>query len=273
MGAEQNRNIQLSYEYRSAHSLQVEALADSSGRANVRLKLPVVNWRGASLQFKAMVRAVGVTAPLKPWNGIKFMLHLSGPRGHTWLQQDRVFGTFDWKVIQFKVVVPADVTNAELVLGLEEVSGRAQFDDIAITVTRVPRVRSTRPPKGPVFTGHTETRLRGVMVHPDISPQSLQLLGAKWKANLIRWQLIRNGKSAKIVTFAEYDAWLDGELRKLDAALPFCEKHGIRVLIGLHSPPGGNPSVSGYAGSNAGLFTDKSAQTKFIEVWQRMARH
>jgi hypothetical protein len=238
----------------------------------VRLELPLEKLRGARLQCRAMVKAENVTPPPKPWNGIKFMLHLSGPAGQQWLQQNDVSGTFDWRRLLFNATVPADATNAELILGLEAVNGVAQFDDIKVSVLRGPRVRPAVPPKGPVFTGHDEPRLRGAMIHPDISPESLLVLGQEWKGNLIRWQLIRYGAAAKIKTLAEYDSWLEGELRKLESALPHCEKYGLRVVLDLHSPPGGKPTVSGYAGSDGGLFTNRAAQDKFVEIWKRLAR-
>jgi hypothetical protein len=250
----------------------IEALEGVTSNVSVRLTLPVEKLRDARLLCRAKVRADAVTQPPQPWNGVKFMLHLNGPGGQQWLQQDNLSGTFDWKLVQFKATVPADVTNAELVLGLEEVNGKAQFDDINLSVLRGPRVRPAVPPKGPAFTGHEEPRVRGAMIHPDITPESLRVLGQEWNANLIRWQLIRYGPAAKIKTFAEYDTWLEGELRKLEAALPLCEKYGVRVVLDLHSPPGGKPTSGGYVGSDAGLFTDQAAQTKFVEGWQLMAR-
>jgi aryl-phospho-beta-D-glucosidase BglC (GH1 family) len=89
---------------------------------------------------------------------------------------------------------------------------------------------------------------------------------------LIRWQLIRYGPAAKITTVAEYDAWLESSLSNLDVALPFCEEYGLRVVLDLHSPFGGTPTVSGYVGTDIGLFTNKLAQDKFVSDWGRMAR-
>jgi endoglucanase len=271
-GAGQKSQVHLAPGFQSAQSLQVEAPPGVSSNTSVRLVLPVGKLEGARLHCRAMVKAAGVTLPPKPWNGIKFMLHLTGPGGEQWQQQDSVAGTFDWKVVQFRATVPAGVTNAELILGLEAVNGRAQFDDLKLTVLRGPRIRPVIPPQGPVFTGHEEPRLRGAMIHPDITPEGLRVLGQEWKANLIRWQLIRYGEAAKIATFAEYDVWLEGELRKLENALPLCEKYGVRVVLDLHSPPGGQPTAGGYVGSDAGLFNNPAAQAKFIEIWQRMAR-
>ncbi len=271
-GAEQNQNVRLVPGFQSAQSLSVEKPPDAPAGGSVRMPLPIEKMRGARLTCRAMVKADGVSQPPQPWNGIKFMLHVTSPGGAAWLQQNNLFGTFDWKRVEFKAAIPADATAAELILGLEAVNGRAQFDDIKITVARGPRVRPATPPTGPVFTGHDEPRLRGAMISPDITPESLRVLGQEWNANLIRWQLIRHGPSAKINTAAEYDLWLEGALRKLDAALPLCEKYGVRVVLDLHSPFGGTPTVSGYVGTDTGLFTNKAAQNKFVADWERMAR-
>ena len=176
------------------------------------------------------------------------MLHITTPSAALWPQQNNLSGTFDWKRVQFKTVIPADATAAELVLGLEAVNGRAQFDDLKITVAHGPRVRPATPPALPVFTGHTEPRLRGAMISPDITPESLRVLGQEWNANLIRWQLTRPSRPGQTNSPAEYDAWLEGELRRFDAALPECERNGLLVVLDLHSPPGGKGTDGGYAG-------------------------
>ena len=67
-----------------------------------------------------------------------------------------------------------------------------------------------------------------------------------------------------------YQKWLQSALQQLDRALPLCEKYGLRVVVDLHSPPGGHTTSGGYAGSDYGLFTDAACQRKFVEVWQEM---
>lgn len=130
-----------------------------------------------------------------------------------------------------------------------------------------------KPIAGPAFKGHPLPRLRGVMVSPNIDADSLRVLGEEWKANLIRFQLIRSGRPGELFALARYDEWLDGELRKLDAILPLCERYGIFVVVDLHSPPGGKATAGGYVGSDSGLFTEKRSQEKFVEVWRKIAAH
>jgi endoglucanase len=70
----------------------------------------------------------------------------------------------------------------------------------------------------------------------------------------------------------DYDAWLEGELEKLDAALPHCRQNGLYVVVDLHSPPGGKGTSGGYVGSDDRLFTDPVCQEKFVRVWERIAK-
>jgi endoglucanase len=124
----------------------------------------------------------------------------------------------------------------------------------------------------PIDKGHDLPRLRGAMVYPKIDEAGLQVLGQQWNANLIRWGLFRTAPVDNPLDLVAYQQWLQSELKRLDAALPLCEKYGLLVVVDLHSPPGGHLNIAGYAGSDHGLFTDAACQRKFVEVWQEMAR-
>jgi len=86
------------------------------------------------------------------------------------------------------------------------------------------------------------------------------------------WQLIRRGKIDDPLDLDAYDRWLQSALEQLDAALPLCEQYGLKVVVDLHSPPGGRKTTSGYAGSDNGLFSSAACQRRFVELWQQMAR-
>jgi hypothetical protein len=258
--------------YESAKALCVTVAADSKESVTVSRPIPVERARGCKLLLSAMVKAEGVSAKPQSWNGIKFMMPMTAGGGKLWPQGSIDVGTFGWRRIVWQTYVPDDATQASLVLGLENVSGRVWFDDVKITVRRVPYVGKPRAAEGPAYKGHPLPRLRGAMISPNIDEDGLRTLGRVWNANLIRWQLIRTGRASPIKTPADYDAWLEGELKKLDAAIPLCEKYGIYVVLDLHSPPGGKNTAGGYSGSDDRLFTDKACQDQFVEVWQRMAK-
>jgi endoglucanase len=256
----------------SAKALCVTVAADSKESVTVGRTLPVERIRGCKLLLSAMVKAEGVSARPQPWNGVKFMMPMTAGGNKLWPQGSVDVGTFGWRRIVWQTYVPDDATQAALVLGLENVTGRVWFDDIKITVRRVLPPLTPRAAEGPAYKGHPLPRLRGAMISPNIDEDGLRTLGRVWNANLIRWQLIHTGRATPIKTPADYDAWLEGELKKLDAAIPLCEKYGIYVVLDLHSPPGGKRTAGGYSGSDDRLFTDKACQDKFVEVWQRMAK-
>jgi hypothetical protein len=199
------------------------------------------------------------------------MLALETPDRKLWPQAEVGTGTFDWQRVAFTVRLPTNASQATLVLGLEQVTGKVWFDDVRITVARPPVRREAAAPAGPPFRGHTLPRLRGAMISPNIDAAGLRVLGRDWKANLIRWQLIRHGRPGQPSSLEDYDVWLEGELKKLDAALPHCREHGLHVVVDLHSPPGGKATVSGYIGSDDRLFTDPACQDKLVRVWERIA--
>jgi endoglucanase len=256
--------------YVSPQSVALETKAGASD-AIITRKLPVAAMRGCRIRGSARVRANSISAKLNPWNGIKFMLIVETPSGKTYPQASLETGSFAWRDVRFTARIPADATEVTLVLGLEKVQGKVWFDDLKLAVVKRPLLTQAKAVAGPMFKGHPLARLRGAMVSPNINVESLRVLGQDWRANLIRFQLIRFARPGHPGRADQYDEWLDGELKKLDALLPWCEKYGVYVVVDLHSPPGGKATVSGYVGSDAGLFSDRATQQKFVEVWRRIA--
>jgi len=256
--------------FNSGKSLAIDVPAGKRSGI-VSRSLPVQTWRGCTVRGTAMIRAREVSAKPNAWNGIKLMLVLQSPRGTTYPQAPIETGSFDWRKASLRVSIPEDTTNIVLVLGLEEVAGKVWFDDFEFKVDKAPAPKPPPVLAGPVFKGHNLDRLRGAMVSPNIDAAGLKVLGGDWNANLIRFQLIRSGRSGQSSSLADYDQWLDGELEKLDRVLPICEAQGIKIVVDLHSPPGGKATQGGYMGSDAGLFQDAKAQNKFVDLWHKIA--
>ena len=64
-----------------------------------------------------------------------------------------MWGTFDWKPIHFRTPIPADVTKATLVLGLELTTGKVSFDDVRVTINARAWAGSPVLSAGRVYTG------------------------------------------------------------------------------------------------------------------------
>jgi len=118
----------------------------------------------------------------------------------------------------------------------------------------------------PPFRGHDLPRLRGVMSPNQCREEDFAEL-ARWNVNCIRWQLCRNwGAANSDQDLAEYDRWLDGRLAEVDKVLVLAKRHGIRVVIDLHSPPGGR-----LPDDTMNLTQVSAFQDHFVKVWERMA--
>ena len=255
--------------YQSAQAAALEAKPGQP--ASLSLRLPVETMRGCTVRGSALVKADQVSAKPNAWNGIKFMLAIETAETKLWPQAPLDTGTFGWKRASFVTRIPSNATVVTLVLGLEQVTGKVWFDDLKLTVTKPPVSPQPQPLAGPVFKGHNLPRLRGTMVAPSARPEDLRTLGNQWKANLIRWQLIRTLRPNPPTPLEDYDAWLESQLKKLDALLPVCEEAGLWVLVDLHSPPGGRSTQGGYFGTDSRLFTDRACQDKFVANWRGIA--
>lgn len=86
---------------------------------------------------------------------------------------------------------------------------------------------------------------------------------------LLRYQMIRGwGKLHVNSDLDDFNAWLDGKLDHLETVvLPAAEKYGFKVVIDLHSPPGGRNR-----GKEMEMFFDTRCASAFKEAWLKIAR-
>ena len=248
------------------------ASTNSTGSFSRSFALPVEPLRGRFVFVGAEVKAASVSAKPSPWNGIKIMVRIDSPAGSQWPQPDIPAGSFDWQRYSHRILVPANATAVTLILGLEHVSGHAWIRDVRIAMGRAGGDLPAVAGNGPIFRGHAAPRLRGAMVAPDsLSEPDLHVLAGDWGANLIRWQLVRGGGPATEAGFDNYDRWLDQQLNQLDRGLTWAAKLGVKVVVDLHSPPGGKSISGGYQAALGQIWTDPITQDKFVEVWRKIA--
>lgn len=240
------------------------------GSYMVRAPIDLTPYRGCRLFFECMAKAEDVTKPPQPWLGVKFMLHYISPsQGPFWKNEDNVYGTFDWRKLSFSAPIAPDATQGWIYLGLQGSSGTAWFDDIRVTVWRLP-IKRPEPPKNPKppFKGHDLPRLRGVMSPQQFREEDLRILGLEWNANVIRWQICRNwGKVGTDRDLDEYDRWFEAKLEELDKVLEACRRYRIYVVVDMHTPPGGR-----YGNRDLAIFHEPLYQDHFVKLWEKVAR-
>lgn len=103
------------------------------GSRYASIALPIEKFRGKKITIEAMVKAEGVSEKPKNYNGIKCMLLVSDAENRKDYPQAQVgTGTFDWQKIAFTYAVHSMAVTLHLQLGLELVSGKVWFDEVAI---------------------------------------------------------------------------------------------------------------------------------------------
>lgn len=229
---------------------------DSNSAVYIDTTLPA-DLKGYAVYLSAWVKGEDISPKPNHWNGVKCMMVHQTSEGETiYPQADAGTGTFDWTNVACLVHLPSTVTNIRLVLGLEKVSGTVWFDDVRVKVVALDNRAPLRPGRRP-YRGHSLPRLRGAMVPTTLTPESLRTFAQEWKGNLIRWQLGQCTYSAGLET-PDYDSILEAELDQLDAMLPVCQSNGVKVVVDLHT-------------LSVGLMKSAANQTKFKEVWSRIA--
>jgi endoglucanase len=111
-----------------------------------------------------------------------------------------------------------------------------------------------------------ETRFRGMTLSPQVTDRDLRDL-ARWHANVVRYQMVF--PSADTADEAQYLAWVEETLTRLDQILTVCAERGMRVIIDLHTPPGGFASTQSPALHR--LFQEAWAQDALVKTWERIA--
>lgn len=252
-------------------SLRITVPVDKATSGHmVSMPIDLTPYRGCTLAFECRAKADQVSKPSASYLGVKYMLYYpSTSLGKSWHNENGVEGTFDWRKLEFIVAIAPDAEAGILSLGLQGSSGTIWFDDLRITVLKGPRPPRpqalTNPP--PAFKGHNLPRLRGVMSPNAFREEDLRILGETWNANVIRWQLTRNwGSAGTERDLEDYTAWIDGKLDELDKVLEACHRYGIKVVVDIHSPPGGR-----YENKDMALFFEKPYQDYFIALWERIA--
>ncbi len=235
----------------------------------IELPIDLTPYHGMRLAFTCQARAENVTQPQHSYLGVKYMLYFNSANGQRWVNQDNVHGTFDWKELSFIVNLPDDPSQARLSLGLQGSSGRVWFEKIRVSVVTPRRPAPTvRDTNAPVWKGHDLPRLRGVMSPTSFREEDLRVLGEEWRANLIRWQLVRAwGQPNTDRDLEEYDRWIDQKCDELVSVLAAARQYGIQVVIDIHSPPGGR-----YEDNNMAMLYEKKYNDHFIKTWEKIAR-
>ena len=117
-------------------------------------------------------------------------------------------------------------------------------------------------------SAQAQTTYRGVVLSPDATSQDIDDLGAFLHPNVVRYQLFWQGPVDSANT-TDYAAWLETALDQFEALLPSFQSNGLKVVLDLHTPPGGFASYKPRPQHR--VFAQQSFQDALVQSWQTIA--
>ncbi|XHR31166.1 MAG: SGNH/GDSL hydrolase family protein [Chthoniobacteraceae bacterium] len=99
------------------------------------VELPVEAIKGRKIVVEMAVKADSISPKPKPYNGIKIAFRLTNAEGQiNYPQYHMPVGSFDWTPVKWTSAIPDNLVKAQLILGLESVTGTVDFDAVKISV-------------------------------------------------------------------------------------------------------------------------------------------
>lgn len=107
------------------------------GTVQYRIQLPVEKISGGEMLLRTRIKAEDISEKPNNWNGIKLMLRLQNAEGEwNYPQYHLPTGTYDWIDVNWGYLIPDNIVSAQLVIGLQNVTGTAYVDRIDISITQ-----------------------------------------------------------------------------------------------------------------------------------------
>ncbi len=182
----------------------------------------------------------------------------------------------EWQPIMLTCEFPADIDDAQIVLGIQQGWGKLQFRNMRIEEFPIaPIIKADLPPNFRCeYTDRVTKNVarRGVMSPPwsRMTEQDIHDL-AKWNVNLIRYQIVDGLVDAKNIE--GYKKWFNSALDHIEKMMPLLEKYDIQVIIDMHHVVGGRcGKVSGFDPSHFMAMEDSKYLNAFVEIWRETAK-
>ena len=244
-------------------------------------EIDLSGWAQRSFEAEVRCRGERLVRDSRRDRGVKLSLHYEDTSG---IMQYPCApapeeGDFGWTNLRMSVTfgaVPcAKSPRPKVVLGLQQTSGRIEFDLSSLRLhnepPRYPLVDNDYQVKYPPEVA-SRGRMRGVMGRGVGKNKERDIEDLKnYGANLIRLQM--NGfaqkrpprKGEKPKTLADWNKWLARCLDDAERVLGMLEERGMMMVLDMHNPP-----LGGY-GRTGDVFYVKEYADRFVEAWREIA--
>ena len=218
------------------------------------------DWRFETVRLSALANPRGIRD-----NAITLFLGLQGCTGHAEFDLASLDLTFEKSGLL--------LTNQDYIVRYPATPDTAQVtrDEVRVTSDNASGVSE------PLVTRHSSlvtavqrhSPLRGCMLPArDTTEVDIADLAA-WGATMARFQIMRNWTAVNdCQDLDEYAQWIDSRLDNLADVLRWAQARGMKIVVDLHSPPGGKRQRP----REMNMLHDDKYADAFVETWRRIAR-
>ena len=248
--------------------------------AYAKAKIDLRSVDRAALEIEVQARSFGVDSVAGPGRGMKVALHyVDGLTGRKKYIYNRNIGAkaFDWRkvglFVPFGEVPPLSSPSPEIVLGIQQASGRVEFDLRSIVVRKAV-VQATKA-DGDRVVAYPERMTRMPLLRGVMSPgafrttekdiEDLRQMGV----GLVRVQMnsfIKEYEDLAAKSMSDWNAWFEKWIVHIDDILDWVEARDMRIVIDMHAPP-----VGSY-GKRCTTFQNAEYAERFVSAWGELAR-
>ena len=245
------------------------------------LNIPYKKLVGMGVRFRGEVRYENVASDASgPHWGAKILASNNRQGVYNFFVSPTMRGTQkEWQPISLECNFPKDQQAAHVVFGIQQGWGKLEFRDLVYERFPIAPVTKVKVPANfkQKYTARVTQDIprRGVMspAWARLTEQDIHDLAA-WNVNLIRYQIVDGCPDLNDV--AVYRKWFNDALDHLESLMPLLEKYGIKVIVDMHSVPGGRyGKAAGAAKTDSSHFRamhEAGYRNAFIKIWQETAK-
>ena len=219
------------------------------------------DWRFETVRLSALANPRGIRD-----NAITLFLGLQGCTGHAEFDLaslDLTFEASGLKRVNSDYVIRYPNAD-EFSTGLTGFSGLVNRD-LALSGKTNNLVNPVNPVKKNSLLGNR----RGCMLPERATTEDDIATLASWGATMARFQIMRNWTAVDdCQDLDEYAQWIDSRLDNLADVLSWAQARGMKIVVDLHSPPGGKRQRP----REMNMLHDDKYADAFVETWRRIAR-
>ena len=239
------------------------------------------DWRFETVRLSALANPRGIRD-----NTITLFLGLQGCTGHAEFDLASLDLTFEKSGLlltnqDYIVRYPGDECfNAEKQRSREDAEllshpGDKEKGSLGEYSKITPNLQNSKTPSSESKTNSASLRLcvkkplRGCMLPERSTTEDDIATLASWGATMARFQIMRNWTAVNdCQDLDEYAQWIDSRLDNLADVLRWAQARGMKIVVDLHSPPGGKRQRP----REMNMLHDDKYADAFVETWRRIAR-